>query len=359
MDDQLDPEAVLGPLTGPVERFLPPPPPRGKIYGRLRVLTARDAEAAPPRSYLLQGLIAPGELSLWFGPPKCGKSFLLLRLAYGLSRGQGMWGRVVDRAYRVLYVAAEGEGGFAARLLGLRHELGDAGDKFRYIAQRVVVGPPSGDLEDVIRAAKDMNAELIIIDTLARTFGEGDENLARDMNAFVTSVDQVREATGAHVAVIHHATKDGSSGWASARGSSALVAAADLVVRVKKGEAGSAHDAVVEAAKDDVEGAVLRFRLRSLEVAPGPDGAARWTCIAEEAEWEGPAKKSMSPVAREAMTYLGDLLCTEGQPLPTTSGFPPATLGLKGVREVRWREECDTRRLSMAAAKADRERIFR
>ena len=77
-------------------------------------MTLADAASAPPRHYLLRGLIAPGELSLWWGPPKCGKSFLLLRLAYGLALGAGMWGRKA-KPCRVLYVAAEGEGGFRRR----------------------------------------------------------------------------------------------------------------------------------------------------------------------------------------------------------------------------------------------------
>jgi len=70
---------------------------------------------------------------------------------------------------------------FAARLLLLREALGDAGEAFRYIAQRATVGPPVDDLEDVIAAARDMGADVIVLDTLARTFGECDENAARDM----------------------------------------------------------------------------------------------------------------------------------------------------------------------------------
>jgi RecA-family ATPase len=150
---------------------------------------------ALPRRYLLHGLIAPGELSLWWGAPKCGKSFLLLRIAYGLALGIGLWGRQAAGACRVLYVAAEGEGGFAARLLGLRNDMGDAGDAFRYIAQRATVGPPADDLADVIAAALDMGAGLIVLDTLARTFGDGDENAARDMGGFVNSVDRLRTET--------------------------------------------------------------------------------------------------------------------------------------------------------------------
>jgi AAA domain len=325
---------------------------RGKPYGRLRVLTLQDAANAPPRRYLLRGLIAPGEMSLWWGAPKCGKSFLLLLIAYSLALGVGLWGRAAVRPCRVLYVAAEGEGGFAARLLALRDTLGDAGDAFRYIAGRVTVGPPADDLGDVIRAAHDLGADLIVLDTLARTLGDGDENAARDMGGFVESVDTLRSETGAHVAVVHHGTKEGGS----SRGSGALVGAADLVVKVARGGEGEPNRATVEAAKDDADGAVLPFRLRVVDLPSGPDGEARRTCIAEEADGGEQQGKPLAKVALNALRWLLDLLATEGASLPSGPGFPS---GLRGVPLPRWRQECEARCLSTAEDAKDRARVFR
>lgn len=351
MDGHHDPDAVFRAAGAREERFGPKPATRGKPFGRLRVLTVADALAAPARSYLLRGLIAPAEMSLWWGAPKCGKSFLLLRLAYGLALGAGIWGRGA-KPCRVLYVAAEGEGGFAARLLTLRDVMGDAGGAFRYIAQRTTVGPPADDLADVIEAALDLGADVIVLDTLARTFGEGDENTARDMGGFVASLDRVREETGAHVAVVHHGTKEGGS----SRGSGALLGAADLIVKVSRGAAGEPNIASVEAAKDDADGAALAFRLRVVDLPPGPDGEPRSTCIAEEAEGTVRQAKPLARVARDALKYLCDLIVTEGAALPVGPLFP---LNMRGVAEVRWRDECGTRRLSLAEKDKDRDRVFR
>lgn len=325
MDTFIDPDAVLREAGAREQSFAPPcppPEPRGRAYGRLRVLTLADAQGAPPRTYLLGGLMAPAELSLWWGAPKCGKSFLLLRIAYGLALGIGMWGRAA-RPCRVLYVAAEGEGGFSARLLALRAALGDAGDAFRYIAQRVVVGPPSDDLEDLIRAAREMRADLVVLDTVARTFGAGDENAAKDMGGFVAALDRLRTETadpstghpGAHVVVIHHGRRDG----ANARGSVALEGAADLIVKVARGRDGEPSLATVEAAKDDVDGAALPFRLHVVELdAEGSDGEPRQTCVAEEAE-ESDARRTkanLSPTAKQAVRCLADAVALEGEGPP-------------------------------------------
>lgn len=351
MDQHYNPEMAFRDVGAHEEHFTQPPPLRGKPFGRLRLLTIADAAAAPARHYLLKGLVAPGELSLWWGAPKCGKSFLLLRLAYGLALGIGMWVRKA-KPCRVLYVAAEGEGGFAARLLALSKVMGDAGDTFCYLAQPVVVGPPADDLLDVIAAAIDMRATVIVLDTLARTFGDGDESTARDMGGFVSNLDKIRSKTGAHVAVVHHGTKEGGS----SRGSGALVGAADLIVKVTRGPEGEPAIAKVEGCKDDVDGAEMLFRLRLVEMPPDGDGDRRTTCVAEEAENGAKRRKPITGVNRHALSTLAELILSEGEALPPAALMPPNT---KGVREDRWRAECDIRRLSMADGQKDRDRAFR
>lgn len=327
-------------------------PGRGKPYGRMRVLTLADAANAPTRAYLLHGLLATGEFSLWWGPPKCGKSFFLLRLGFGLALGLDAWGRRAKHC-RVLYVAAEGEGGFAGRILALQSELGEPGDAFQYIAQRAELGPPGGDLEDVAAAAKAMRADLIVIDTLARTFGQGDENAARDMGGFVANVDRLREETGAHVAVIHHGRKDGGD----ARGSGALAGAADLIVKVERGGEGQPNRAEVMAAKDDVDGTVLPFRLRVVELGSDSDGEPRRTCIAEEAEGGTRRGPSLPRTARTARAMLEDVINKRGADLPRTPDYP--TSAFRGAKESDWRAECEARRLSTSDDPKNRARTFR
>lgn len=352
MTDARGPEERLGDMMmEDCETEAEAPPERGTLFGRLRVLTLADAMNAPPRRYLLQGLIAPGEFSVWFGAPKCGKSFLVLRLAYGLAIGRGMWEREA-RLSRVLYLAAEGEGGINARILALRDELGDAGDGFRYIAQPVSIGPPGIDVGDVIRAAKDLGAHLIVVDTLARAFGIGDENSAKDMGAFVAAGDQIRHKTGAHVAVIHHATKSSEQ----IRGSGALLGAADLAVRVAKNPGGG-NTATVEAAKDDADGAILGFRLRPVEVLTGAEKAARATCIAEEAEASdarGGSRLSQAP--RRALELLHEAMHDTGEPLPPAVPAPPGT---RGVREDTWRERVYAGTVSSSTRQDTKRRAFK
>jgi hypothetical protein len=230
--------------------------------------------------------------------------------------------------------------------------MGDAGDSFAYIAQRVTIGPPGDDQSSLIAAAKDTRADIIVLDTLSRTFGVGDQLSAKDMCAYIDSIDTLRTETGAHVAVIHHGTKDDRT----ARGSNALEGAADLIVKVSRDKDSDSRVASVEGAKDDADGAQLPFRLQIVNLTAAEDGMDRETCVAEQAESGKRPESQLPPTARHALRYLSDLIVTEGKPLPYGALYPP---NMKGVPEKRWRDECETRRLSMADSEEDRSRVFR
>lgn len=87
--------------------------------------------------------------------------------------------------------------------------------------------PNPDDRSEFINAVRlvSEHPRLIIIDTLARNFGDGNESLAQDMNAFVRGCDDLRVAfPGTTVLAVHHSGKDQNKG---ARGSLALKGAAD------------------------------------------------------------------------------------------------------------------------------------
>ena len=201
-------------------------------FGRLRVLSMRDIVDANPRDYLVKGLMAPAEMSVWWGPPKCGKSFLMLRIAYAIAQGRSIFGRRV-KPRPVLYVAAEGEAGLAGRLRAIRDECGDA-PGFHLIAQPVDLLHPGGDLESVRKAAKDerVGAGLIVLDTLARVMAGGDENGPEDMGRLIANIGALRSYTDAHVAVVHHGTKNPNGG--TPRGHGSLIGAPTSSLKLPK-----------------------------------------------------------------------------------------------------------------------------
>ena len=303
------PESVVRALGGKVIR-------QPMKFGKLHVLTMDDIGDVPQRDYLVKGLISPTEMSVWWGPPKCGKSFLLLRIAYRVAQGQSVFGRRV-KACPVLYVAAEGEAGLAARLRAIRDELGPA-PRFHLIAQPVDLLRPGGDLDSVQKAAHAIGAKLIVLETLNRMMAGGDENGPEDMGRFIANVSALRSYTGAHVAVVHHGTKNPSG--STPRGHSSLIGAADLVVEIAKAEDGN-RTATVTAAKDDPDGAAMGFKLRVVELGTDQDGDPITTCTVDEQA--GPATAGQTVANLTAIEKIA-LRCLDSA---FKAGAIPATTG--------------------------------
>jgi hypothetical protein len=299
-----------------------PPQGNGQTFGRLKLKSVQDMLNVPAREYLLEGLIAVREFSVWWGPPKCGKSFLMLRLAYGMSQGLTMWGREATRC-PVIYVAAEGQGGLGSRLEALQAKHGPAPD-FHLIAQSVDLFSPDADMDSLIAAAMHIGAKMMVLDTLARVLVGGDENATRDMSAFVRNVDRLREEAKLHVAVVHHGGWEGTH----ARGSIALIGAADLVVKVSKGD--GRNTATVTDAKDDESGYALVFTMGVVDLHPDGKGRARNTCLAEDIEGEVSTPegrhKKLTPTEEGWLKDITDLFCRpEAEGGPTRRAVPGST----------------------------------
>ena len=80
-----------------------------------------------------------------------------------------------------------------------------------------------------LRVAGDV--KLIVIDTLARAFGGGNENAPQDMGEFIQGCDDLMHEFGATILIVHHIGKDNSAG---ARGHSSLFGALDTSMTLKK-----------------------------------------------------------------------------------------------------------------------------
>jgi hypothetical protein len=325
---------------------------RGTEYGRLLVLSTEDVDTAPERDYLLKGVLSPAEISIWVGPPKCGKSFLLLHIAYMLSLANSVFGRRVKPS-KVLYVAAEGEGGIGKRIRALRRRYGDS-PNFHWIAQPADLLHADGDLEDMKAAAAGVGAQLIVLDTLSRLLAGGDENSPGDMGSFISNVTQLRHATGAHVAIVHHGTK--SSNGSSPRGHGSLTGADDALIL--KQEDGSRLATLVHS-KDDADGMRWAFDLERVELGTDQDGDPITTLLVNEKAEPSAAGSGRAPLSTNEKVAMRCLASAQ-----KASGVMEVVDGEEHyvVREADWRaafhreampgESYDARRMAYKRAVA-------
>ncbi len=240
----------------PLERAPEPKP------NKLRLLTFNDLDAMPDPSFVVEGLIPEKSLATVYGPPKQGKTFVVLSLAAHIAAGMSWFGRPVEQG-GVVYIAGEGAGGLKHRARALRAHHGIRGQiPFWFLPRAVHFGEAKAvfELATLVRETAGPSIKLLVIDTLARATPGMDENSAGDIGRFVAECDKLKEAFGCTVLVVHHSGKDASKGG---RGSSALPGAVDASFQVtrQKTETEDVITVANEYQKEAEEAAPLYFDL--------------------------------------------------------------------------------------------------
>jgi hypothetical protein len=264
-------------------------PSKQLLHLQSRTLTTEALLAMPPPDPLIHGVLNLSSVASVYGPPKNGKTFTMLDMACCVATGSWWKGHEVTKR-PVLYLIAEGVERFGPRIDAWRrfnHHGGPMPDMTWLPARPNLRAPEWSDA--VAEVAEDLGAGLVVIDTLARTFGGGEENSAKDMGQFIAGLDQIKECTGACVTVVHHTGKDRANG---ARGSSSLLGAVDTELEITKTE--GVVRVTNTAQKDQAEGQPLRFVL-----APAGDSVVLAPYTARHADGEDLGTK-----AREALDIL-------------------------------------------------------
>jgi len=198
----------------------------------LRLLTDADLSQLPDPRWLIDPIIEQGSLTVLYGPPGVGKSFLALDWTLSVQTGKPWLGRSVAPG-STLYIAAEGATGLKKRVKVWKDvRNGSAAVGTVFLPEAVQLMKPA-DLSSLIQCVKGHQPtgwNLIVVDTLSRCFVGGVENAPEDMGRFVDACARVQRETGAAVLIIHHCTKKGLD----LRGSSVLAGAADTILFAKK-----------------------------------------------------------------------------------------------------------------------------
>lgn len=227
-------------------------------------------------SYLLKGLLPTNSMCSIYGPSGSFKSFVAVSIACHVSMGKEWDGKHVEQG-SVLYIVGEGGAGVARRFRAWADEYNGGRDIPNiaripmpvFMADDQQVGLLSIATERV-KQQTGLPVKLIVIDTVARCFGAGDENRATDMGAFIKGCDLIKSLTGATVLLIHHTGKSEENG---ARGSSALRAALDVELLVKREDSESqAVTITCTKMKDDEEAAKQSYDLKRHIVCYDDDG---------------------------------------------------------------------------------------
>lgn len=253
----------------------------GRPKIRFQVEPAHVFGARPPPEWIVQGVVPQAALMVVYGAPGSGKSFLVLDLVAAIATGRQWRGRRTQ-AGRIVYIAAEGSGGFRNRLHALAKGLETTLEE---IPLGVIADAPNlmllADTKDLIAAVEAAGgADVIVVDTLAQTTPGADENSGEDMGKALGHCKRLHAATGALVMLVHHSGKDASRG---ARGWSGINGAEDAELEIAK-LPGGGRVARVTKQKDGEDGLQFGFKLEVVPLGQDKHGEPITSCVVLEAE---------------------------------------------------------------------------
>lgn len=281
----------------------PPVAANQNVGARFKVDWFGDIEEDLPKETFIKGVFGVGEFTMLSGKPGTGKSVIVTDMACHVAAGREWHGKKVKQCL-VIYVAAERKDLTKRRMLAFRKTHGLGHIPLAVISGRIDMTTGLKDAEELSAAIKRLEEGCgqrcgwVIIDTLTRVFGPGDQNASKDMGRFIQSCDAIRERVDAHLTVIHHTGHAGDR----AKGAIDLDGAVDASFMVKK-EAGG-YILECDGANDSAEGVIARFKMEGVQVGVDEDGEPTMAPVVVPLDAKSPAERLVENASKHHTTAL-------------------------------------------------------
>jgi hypothetical protein len=307
---------------------------------RFQVTWFDDVDTSIAKEEILQGVLGAGEFSLFVAKPGTAKSVLVGDIGCHIAAGLDWHGRKVKHGL-VVFFAAERKKLTERRVAAWRKKHDVKGIPFVVVGGKLDMTGGIIDAKTLAMTIKGLEEKsghqcvLIILDTVTRTFGSGDQHQSKDMQKYVQSVDELNRATNAHIAAIHH------SPWNDDRGKGAidLDGAIDVsfVVNVKGTGLAKVFTLSCTGANDGEEGPVTSFRLESVTLGTDADGKPTTAPVVVQADVVTNDGSNLKGNTAKAMDALERAIEQHGECPPDGSvGFPD---GVATVTRDQWRDQ--------------------
>jgi hypothetical protein len=208
-------------------------------------------------------------------------------------------GNSIDQQGAVLYLCGEGFGGMGARIKACQlHHNTPKGAPIYVVRHQLNLRSSQEDFNALIFAVVQLvettgiEFKLVIIDTLARAFGGGNENDSDAMGSFTISMGKIQEFLKCALMVLHHSGKDTTKGL---RGHSSLLGAVDTQLEILRFEEQPKGIISLTKQKDGQDGIRIGFEMVEVEIGGSSLGFDPTISLAVQASDEplpGPAKAS-------------------------------------------------------------------
>jgi hypothetical protein len=224
-----------------------------------------------PVEWLIHGILPRKAFTALYGPPGSFKSFIALDMAEAIATGRPWMGNEVEKQGAVLYICGEGFGGMGARIKACQiHHSTPKGAPIYVIRHQLNLRSSAEDFNALMMAVVQLvettgiEFQLLIIDTLARAFGGGNENDSDAMGSFITSMGKIQEFLACALMVLHHSGKDLAKGL---RGHSSLLGAVDTQLEILRFEDQAKGIISLTKQKDGQDGIRIGFEMTEVEIS--------------------------------------------------------------------------------------------
>ncbi len=302
------------------------------------ILSLEEMERLPPPEWLVKGLFPERGLIVPYGPPKGGKTFIILSIGLHVAAGVDWFGHEVCQG-GVVYIAGEGIGGLGIRTRAMRSRYNIPVNIPFWVIRRAVNFTTPTAAADLIKLIRDTVLDepiaMVVIDTLARAMPGAEENSAKEVGLVIAACAEVQDALECAVVPIHHQGKDVTRG---ARGTSALRGAWDTAMEITT--AGRRTTVTVVDQKEAESGQRLVFDLEQISVGLTRSSLVPILVTPGDGDPEGPQQdaarqRNVGGQAGVALTTLRNLMAgPESAMLPPFADIPPDT---RGVQYEVWR----------------------
>jgi hypothetical protein len=315
-----------------------------------------------PLKWIIKYYLPPESQVFVFGPPAAGKSLVVIDWACCIATGNDWHGHKVTQG-AVIYVAGEGHFGIRRRLKAwaLHNDISleDA---------PLAVSDMGADMTDpafvdsVIEAIDIFSAEygapvLVIIDTLHRNLGSGDENSAQDMGIYFQQLDRIKVKYKCSMVTVHHS---GHAESDRGRGSSSIRAAVEVEYQVEPKQ----NERLMltnKKMKDGQKPNPTGFSIEEVELPWKDEDGCFETSVtidpAEIAVGDGKIKKLPDNV-KLGIETLHEAIRDAGQDMPELDG---KAANIESWREVFYRkhtgDNTETKKKAFQRARADMVRL--
>jgi len=255
------------------------------LRARFRFKRWCDIDYDPAKAdWLLHKMLPAEGVAVLYGRWKTFKSFIALDLGVAIAGGEPWAGRKTKKGI-VVYIACEGGHGLTKRIAAYKGKRGLTDIDLYLGTVRPNLGTRPSDVEELVAAIRELLGDsvpvLVVIDTLARTLSDKDEN-TEGMRHFANNAEDISAQFGCLVLAVHH---EGASDTGRMRGGTTLDAASVATWHIKRPNRRALTCTIeVQDAKDSESGFSMSAQLARFEFGEEHDDERESTLIVDAVE---------------------------------------------------------------------------